>query len=66
MAHATLTTPSYLVGQLPPPLPDAVWLPRGSTPLGASALGASVSNVDEALTALLVDLGFVVTGWSFP
>jgi hypothetical protein len=57
-----MATPTPIVGLPPPPL-DVYWLPRGSTPLGTSALGSSVT-VDPGLLQLLLAQGFTLSSWT--
>jgi hypothetical protein len=58
----TMNVPTYLQGSPPPPL-DTPWLARASTPLGTTALGATVT-CDPSLVRQLVDAGWTVNAWT--
>lgn len=64
MSRAVMAVPSPLQGQLPPPI-DAYWQGRGSTPLGTSALGATVTVTSDVVKAL-VEQGFTISSWVTP
>jgi hypothetical protein len=60
--QATMAVPGPLQGLTPPSL-DTYWLPRGTAPLGTSALGSSIT-VDLSLVQLLLAQGFTISSWS--